>query len=198
MTRVKICGLRSKKDAETVSLYKPDYAGMILSAGYKRSVERAAAEEIRETLDPAIPLVGVFVDEDLSFMESYLRDGVIDIAQLHGSESRETILYLKKTGKEVWKAFQITESSDFDAIEESPADLVLLDAGKGSGETFDWFLAQRVQRPYLLAGGLSPENIRNAILEVHPFGVDVSSGVETEGVKDAEKIRKFISRAREA
>ncbi len=197
MTKVKICGLRTAADADLVNQYKPDYAGMILTPGFRRSVSRETAGMLRERLDEEIPLVGVFVDSPPEDIRAFLEEGIIDIAQLHGQEDAGTIRTLKaQTGKPVWKAFQITEGSDWQAIEDSPADLVLLDAGKGSGQTFDWSLANRVKRPFLLAGGLTPDNVRRAVEQVHPFGVDVSSGVETEGSKDREKVRAFIMRTR--
>ncbi len=197
MTKVKICGLRTTADADMINEYKPDYAGMILAPGFGRSVSRETARALRERLDPEITLVGVFVDDAPEYIRPFFEEGIIDIAQLHGKEDAGFIRTLQEqTGRPVWKAFQIAEGSDLKAIEDSPADMVLLDASKGSGQTFDWSLALRVKRPFLLAGGLTPDNIRRAVDQVHPFGVDVSSGVETDGNKDKEKVRTFIMRAK--
>ncbi len=197
MTKVKICGLRTTEDIRIVNHYKPDYAGMILTPGFSRSVTHAQAKRLRRELNTAIPLVGVFVDSDLSFMRSFFEEGIIDIAQLHGQEDVQLIRALKEaTGKAVWKAFSMEKTPDTKKIEASPADRVLLDAGKGAGQTFDWSKAKAVKRSYMLAGGLTPDNVSRAIASTHPYGVDVSSGVETDGKKDEKKVRAFIRRAR--
>ncbi len=197
MTKVNICGLRSAEDALLMNRLQPDYAGVILSAGFRRTVAYETARKIRETLDPAIPLVGVFVDEEEERMASFLKEGIIDIAQLHGQESDETGRSLiKRTGKPVWKAFQVGKEADLGRIIACPADLLLLDAGQGSGQTFDWSLAAGVKRPFLLAGGLTPENVRLAITQILPYGVDVSSGDETDGRKDPKKAEAFVRKVR--
>ncbi len=197
MTKVKICGLQTTEDIQIINQYKPDYAGAILSPGFSRSISHARAKELRRTLDPTIPLVGVFVDCELAFMRSFFEEGIIDIAQFHGQEDDHMIRALKEAvGKPVWKAFQMETAPDIKAIESNPADRVLLDAGKGSGQTFDWSVTGEVKRSFMLAGGLTPVNVSRAIKSVHPYGVDVSSGVETDGKKDEEKVRDFIRHAR--
>ena len=117
--------------------------------------------------------------------------GAIKIAQLHGNEPDELILRLQDTGINVIRAFQVKSGEDIEKAEISPADLVLLDSGQGSGETFDWSLIKQISRPYFLAGGLDPRNVRQAVDELHPFAVDVSSGIETNGVKDCNTMMEF-------
>jgi phosphoribosylanthranilate isomerase len=137
--------------------------------------------------------VRVFVDEEPQTVARLLNNGVIDIAQLHGAEAEDYIRELRKLigNKPVIKAFRIASKEDVRAANESTADLVLADAGAGEGKTFDWSLLSEMKRPYLLAGGLGPENVEEAIQEIRPYGVDVSSGIETDGIKDPEKMRKF-------
>lgn len=198
MTKVKICGLRRPEDAQILNRCAPDYAGTILARGFRRSVAPETAALLRKTLSPAIPLVGVFVDNDPDEIARLLEDGTIDIAQLHGGESDQTAAALReRTKKPIWKVFKITETTDFTRIENCPADLVLLDAGTGTGQTFDWTLAKQVRRPFILAGGLTPANAAAAIAQTRPFAVDTSSGVETDGTKDEAKIAAFIRAVRE-
>ncbi len=199
MTRVKICGLRRDEDAIMVGRAKPDFAGVILARGFRRSVEPEVAAHVRKLLPPSIPLVGVFVNDGPDKIVSLLKGGIIDIAQLHGAEPDETVREIQeRTGKPVWKVFQISSESDFARIENCPADVVLLDAGTGSGKTFDWTLACSLRRPFILAGGLNPENVAGAIAQTHPWAVDTSSGVETDGWKDEAKIAAFVRSVQDA
>ncbi len=124
-----------------------------------------------------------------------LHDGIIDIAQLHGNESEDYIRELKsRTGAQVIKAVGIRSSEDVERAERSPADLVIVDSpGGGTGNTFDWELLKKIKRPYILAGGINAENIEEAVEMLHPYGVDVSSGIETDGYKDKEKMKAFMA-----
>ena len=123
--------------------------------------------------------------------------GTIQVAQLHGHEDETYIAALRQTtSAPIWKAFKVRTPEDVAAADASSADLILLDNGYGTGETFDWSLVQSVHRPYLLAGGLTPENVTEAVKTLQPFGVDVSSGIETDGHKDPEKMRKFLDTVR--
>ena len=123
---------------------------------------------------------------------------VIDIAQLHGDETEEQIERIKReTGKPVIKAVKIRSREDILAGVQTRADFLLLDSGMGSGETFDWSTIPQIEKPFFLAGGLNPENVKEAVRSFHPYAVDVSSGVETDGRKDEEKIREFIRRVRD-
>lgn len=127
-----------------------------------------------------------------------LNDGTLSVAQLHGHEDGDYIRALRAAapGHPVWKAFKVRGPGDLETAGASPADLVILDNGYGTGETFDWSLAGGVKRPYLLAGGLTPENIPDAIRLLHPWGLDISSGVETDRKKDLTKIHAAVAAAR--
>ena len=122
------------------------------------------------------------------------------VAQLHGGEDAAYIAALRRRAAEmeIWQAFQIRSGYDLVAAAASRADLVLLDGGAGAGKTFDWALAEKFPRPFILAGGLTPETIPEAIARMHPYSVDVSSGVETDGFKDGAKIRAAVEAARKA
>jgi phosphoribosylanthranilate isomerase len=139
----------------------------------------------------------VFVNDDLYHVAELLNRGVIDIAQLHGSEDAEYIGHLRQlTGKPVIRAFRIKTAEDIAEAEKCTADRVLLDSGAGTGEVFDWKLIKNMKRPYFLAGGLSPDNVENAVEQLSPYAVDVSSGIETDGVKDKAKMAAFAAAVR--
>ncbi|HCA21292.1 MAG TPA: N-(5'-phosphoribosyl)anthranilate isomerase [Lachnospiraceae bacterium] len=218
-TKIKICGLIREEDIEVVNRFLPEYIGFVFWPRSKRFVDRDKAAALKEKLDKRIEAVGVFVDEDIEVVAGLLKDGIIDIAQLHGSETEDYIKELKRlTGKGVIKAFKVPRVND-DPIEAgrvanddvssdvmqkelrmrintSPADHILLDSGMGSGKTFDWSSIGDFGRPYFLAGGLDTENVREAVEKLRPYAVDVSSGVETDGRKDAKKIKIFIESVR--
>ena len=194
---VKLCGMRRVEDMEAVNRARPDYAGTICSPGFKRSVTMETAERLRAALDPEIPLVGVFVNEEMDRIRSFLESGIIQAVQLHGTEDAAYLERLRLvTDAPIFQAFQIKQTIDLTAAMESPADRILLDSGTGSGETLDWSLLTGMVRPFLLAGGLTPENVTAALQQVHPAGVDVSSGIETDGWKDAEKMARFVAACR--
>ena len=198
MSKVKICGLRRREDIAYVNAYHPDYAGFILSKPFRRYVSTEVLFEMKNDLDPDIAAVGVFVDESAEYIMHYLKHGLIDIVQLHGSEPDELILTIKKEYSEipVIRSFEVKSAEILDAANRCPADIVLLDSGKGSGRTFAWELLAHMKRPYILAGGLNPENVEEAVRTLRPYGVDTSSGVETDGIKDKTKIRDFIKKVR--
>ena len=134
----------------------------------------------------------MFVNEEAAVIADLLNTGVIDIAQLHGSEGETEIAALRAlTQKPIIQAFQVKTEEDVRTAEKSTADLILLDSGAGTGTTFDWEILHNVKRPYFLAGGLDPENVADAIKRAHPYAVDVSSGIETDGIKDKEKMAAF-------
>ena len=153
---------------------------------------------MRQQLAAEIAAVGVFVNETPEAVAALLNAGVIDIAQLHGSEDETYIRQLRQqTDKAIIKAFSVRGAQDIAAAEISSADYVLLDSGQGgTGTAFDWTLLQTMRRPYILAGGLQVNNVAAAVRQLHPYAVDVSSGVETEGVKDGEKIKQFVQMVR--
>ena len=197
MTRIKFCGLTRKCDIEAVNELGPEYIGFVFWPRSKRVVTREQASELKAMLDPSIKAVGVFVDEDIEVVKSLLNDDIIDIAQLHGSEDGTYINDLKmSSGKPVIKAFKIRSEDDGRQAEESPADMVLLDSGMGTGKTFNWEIIKGVKRPFFLAGGLAPDNAAEAIRELHPYALDVSSGIETEGIKDTKKMTDFYEAVR--
>jgi phosphoribosylanthranilate isomerase len=200
MTRIKLCGLKSERDIMTANELSPDYIGFVFAEKSRRYVTPDRARELRRLLDGRISAVGVFVNEKPETVSELLESGVIDLAQLHGDEDEDYIARLRElTDKPVIKAFRIGGIDDIMDAENSTADLVLLDnGGGGTGETFDWEYAKAVKRPYILAGGLGLHNIKDAVETLRPFGVDVSSGIETEGVKDPGKMKKFVGIIRDA
>lgn len=200
MTRIKICGLTRPEDVRYVNTAKPDWCGFILNfPSSRRNVTPEQARALRAGLDPDIRPVGVFVDRPAEEVAALLNSGVISVAQLHGREDDAYISVLRTLapGCVVWRAFQLRSQADLAAADASGADLVLLDNGRGTGQTFDWSLAGSVHRPFLLAGGLTPESIPRAVAALRPYGLDLSSGVETDGVKDPAKIQAAMTAARE-
>lgn len=199
MTKIKICGLYRPEDITYVNQYRPDWCGFIINFPKShRSLAPDQVRELRRGLDPAVIPVGVFVDQPVEDAAALLNDGTISIAQLHGHEDAAYIEKLRQLAPDrpIWKAFKMRAPSDLDAVNASPADLVVLDNGYGTGEAFNWSLAAGVKRLYLLAGGLGPENISDAIIQLHPYGLDISSGVETEKIKDPSKIHAAVCAAR--
>ncbi|MDU6306887.1 MAG: phosphoribosylanthranilate isomerase [Clostridium sp.] len=195
MTKIKICGLFRPCDAEYVNEAMPDYAGFVFFEKSHRNVTMQQAAQLRKSIHPSIPAVGVFVNAPQEQIVSLCREGVIQIVQLHGGESEEYIGQLKARipGVCVWQAFRVRTPEDLTAAQQSTADLILLDNGYGTGETFDWSLISGMTRPFLLAGGLTPQNIPQAIARFAPYAVDISSGVETEKQKDRDKILAAVA-----
>lgn len=197
MTKVKMCGLSRPCDIAAVNELKPEYIGFVFARGSKRYVSPEAAAALRAELPPDIQVVGVFVDEPVEQVAKLLADHTIDIAQLHGKEDEAYIQKLRKfTGKPVIKAFRMDRGCEIAEIESCSADYVLLDSGAGSGETFEWTRIKDVKRPYFLAGGLDVINVGDAVRRIQPFAVDVSSGIETDGLKDKAKMAVFIEAVR--
>ena len=198
-TKIKFCGLSRNCDIETANALSPDYVGFVFAKNSRRCVSFAQAKELKALLAPGILTVGVFVNEDPRTVAAFLEAGVIDAAQLHGDEDTDYIRGLKSLTKApLIKAFGLRSIRDLPAVERCPADLVLLDSpGGGTGRLFDWQLLENIQRPYFLARSLSAENVGEAIARLRPFGVDVSSGIETGGYKDREKMTAFAAAVRE-
>lgn len=199
MTKIKICGLSRPQDIDYVNEARPDWCGFIIN--FPKSHRNVTPEQVRALragLDPSILPVGVFVDQPAEEIARLLNSGAISIAQLHGREGPDDIAALRALapGCQVWKAFQIRSAADLEAALASPADLVLLDSGQGTGQTFDWSLITGADRPFLLAGGLTADNIPQAVAAVHPYGLDLSSGVETDKRKDRGKILAAVAAAR--
>ena len=197
MTKIKFCGLMSAQDAEYANALLPDLAGMILTAGFRRSVTAETAREIRKALDRRIPAVGVFVNAQIREITAFAERGVIQLVQLHGDEDAAYIRDLRMVCTlPVIRAYRIETAADVQQAAHSDADIVLLDSGTGTGREFDHTLLRGFPRPFFLAGGLTPENAAAIIAAYHPYGVDVSSGIETDGRKDFEKMRAFAGSAR--
>ncbi|NLO86190.1 MAG: phosphoribosylanthranilate isomerase [Clostridiales bacterium] len=198
MTKIKICGLRRDEDVEMVNACKPNYIGFVFAKKSKRYITPEMALELVAKLSPKIKVVGVFVNEEPEIVGDLLTKGIIGIAQLHGQEDEGYIASLRQfTNKPIWKAFRIDTDDDIQKAIHSSADCILLDnGGGGTGTAFDWQLASAVNRPYFLAGGLGASNVANALGQISPYGVDVSSNVETNGVKDSLKVKAFIDAVR--
>ena len=199
-TKIKICGLRRRADILAVNEAKPDYCGFIIE--FPSSFRSVTADEVRELvkeLDPEIRPVGVFVNAPMELVRTLLDDGTLALAQLHGQEDESYIRELKTyTDKLIIKAFSIKTTEDIEKALQSPADYILLDqGGGGTGKTFDWSLIPEIQRPFFLAGGIGASNLGQAIREIHPYAVDLSSSVETEKRKDPMKIRQVVDIVRE-
>ena len=197
MTVIKLCGLSNKSDILAVNKLVPDHIGFVFYPASRRYVSFEQAFGLREMLDQRISSVGVFIDEDMDVIAELLDQGIIDTVQLHGSEDADYIRRLKdRSGKKVIKAFRINDAEDVEEAVASPADMILFDSGAGGGKLLDWSLLPDVKRPYYLAGGLTPDNVAEAIDRLSPYAVDVSSGIETDGRKDELKMIKFVNAVR--
>ncbi|MCM1133677.1 MAG: phosphoribosylanthranilate isomerase [Ruminococcus flavefaciens] len=195
MIKIKMCGLRREDDIEYANTLLPDYIGYVFAQKSKRYVTPEKARELTSALDSRVIPVGVFVDSPAEDVINLVECGAIQIAQLHGNENAEYISRLHDKNITVIKAFIVKSENDIELANVSTADYVLLDAGMGDGRTFNYNLLENIARPYFLAGGLSPENVSEAI-KLNPFAVDVSSGIETDGFKDFVKMKKFIDTIR--
>ncbi len=194
MTGIKLCGLKRECDIEAVNKLNPDFIGFVFAEKSKRYVNPIEAAKLKEMLSKDIKAVGVFVNESPEAVAELLNKGTIDMAQLHGSEDEEYISRLRSlTDKPLIKAIKVQSKADIEAADESSADYVLLDSGAGTGMTFNWQLIKGIKRPYFLAGGLNPENVAEAVKALNPYAVDVSSGIETDGLKDEAKMADFVS-----
>ena len=189
--KLKICDLSRPEDIAYVNEAGADYAGFIID--YPKSRRCLMPDEVvplTELLSPDTDPVGVFVDERISVIHRLYLQHAFNIVQLHGHEDNAYILSLRQIMPylEIWKAFKIRTKSDIKACMASDADMVILDNGYGTGKNFDWSLVKNMKRPFILAGGLTPGNIENAAQLLNPWGLDISSGVETDGYKDRKKI----------
>ena len=197
MTKIKLCGIKSEDDIKVINEVLPDYIGFVFVLKSKRYISFDTANTLKSKLDNRVKAVGVFVNEDIENIAYLVKNKIIDIVQLHGNEDESYINILKtKINVPIIYAYQIKSKADIKSA-KNDTDFILLDAGAGCGETFDEALLEDFDNEYFLAGGLSIDNIKEKIIKLHPFGVDVSSGIETEGKKDAAKIRKFVSLVRE-
>lgn len=196
--RIKLCGLTRPCDIEAVNDLRPDYIGFVFAKKSGRYASPEQAAELKSLLRPGILAVGVFVDEEIERITALLSSGVIDLAQLHGGEDETYIERMReRTDRPIIKAFRVEGEEDIEKAQASAADYVLLDSGGGgTGKAFDRELLTRIDRPYFLAGGLDASTVGEAVKRWRPYAVDVSSGIETDGVKDAEKMRRFMEAVR--
>lgn len=192
-TELKICGLSRLEDIIAVNRHGADYAGFVFFQKSKRYVDPYKANELIELLRTDIKPVGVFMDEPIDNVVRIARISGVEMVQLHGHESEEYVEYIKRTlDRPVIKAYKAGEEGALESAANSSADYVMIDSGAGSGQKFDWSILKNFKRDYFLAGGLESESVGEAIRLLEPFAVDVSSGVETDGIKDEKKIAEFI------
>jgi phosphoribosylanthranilate isomerase len=203
MSKIKICGLTRIEDIEAVNEALPDFVGFVFAKS-KRQVSDIVAENLKSHLNPFIKAVGVFVNDDIEHIVHLCNLKIIDMVQLHGDESEEYIKNLRKyIPNEIIKAVRVKKFNDIKMADEFSSDYLLFDAYHekqygGSGITFDWSLISTitVNKPYFLAGGINSKNILVAQNLCSPYCMDVSSGVETNGFKDKEKIIKIVTKIR--
>lgn len=197
--KIKMCGLRRPDDIIYANECLPDYIGFVFAES-RRKVSGREAKKLGEQLDPSIKKVGVFVNEPLRSLISISEEAGLDIIQLHGDEGEEYIKEVKhETGKELWKAVRVRMVKDIQEAQRLPADKLLLDSFSeesygGTGKVMDFAVLDQadIRKPYFIAGGLTVENLPEILKKAEPYGIDISSRIETEGVKDREKMLKVI------
>lgn len=196
MTKVKLCGLRRKEDILAANRYGPDWIGFVFAKS-KRQVSKEEAAELKQLLSPKILAVGVFVDAPVTEMVSLYEAGIIDVIQLHGGEGPQVVEEIQaRCSAPIIQAVSVRGKEDVEKALSSKADYLLFDSGSGgTGQSFDWAHLGEMKRPFFLAGGIRQENLEEA-LQLHPFAIDVSSGVETDGYKDEEKIKQLMETVR--
>ena len=205
--KVKMCGISKVETIPAIIDAKPDYMGLVFAPS-KRQVTVEQAKTLVEELhkqyavrynSETIKTVGVFVNETVENLLKIAEEVKLDVIQLHGDEDESFIQILKEQSNvEVWKAVQVRSAADAEKWIDSSADMLLFDAYHkdergGTGEVFDWSSLDEFERPFMLAGGIDSTNVARAIRTVRPYGLDISSGIETEGVKDNEKMKAFTN-----
>ena len=216
--KVKMCGISKIETIPAVIEANPDYMGLVFAPSkrqvtvdqakslvkelHKQYGNRYSRDEVQcsnDVVQEFIKTVGIFVNETLDNLVTIATEVNLDAVQLHGDEDEAFIQSLKeRTNVEVWKAVQIRSAADAEAWIDSSADMLLFDAYHkdergGTGEVFDWSSLDEFERPFMLAGGIDSTNVARAIRTVRPYGIDISSGIETDGVKDDEKIKAFTN-----
>ena len=216
--KIKICGISREEDIAAVNRYRPDFIGFVFAES-KRKVTVSQAACLAGILDKAVIPVGVFVDSPPDRIADIARQGIISMVQLHGNEADDEITYIRrKTGMKVIRSVTVRAAEDIERAAESSADMLLLDNGKGTGNTFSWQILKDYMagmadtnmetsdikeerqvliggKPFMVAGGIGLSNIQEA-LQIPSYAVDISGGAETDGVKDLEKIRKLVEAVR--
>lgn len=198
MTKIKLCGMMCETDIETANRLQPDLVGFVFAKKSRRYVTDEQAAGLRRALSDRIPAAGVFVNEEISHVVRLLQLGVINVVQLHGGENEEYLKELRKqTDAPIIRAFRIREREDIAKVRAFDENTkLLLDAGSGDGMTFRWEWLKDADFDFYLAGGLTIENVAEAVRIYHPYGVDVSSGIETDGRKDIRKMEAFVRNVR--
>ncbi|MDR2842131.1 MAG: hypothetical protein LBV52_02900 [Spirochaetaceae bacterium] len=199
--KIKICGLFRDEDIDYVNEAKPDYIGFVFAES-KRKISEETAEHLKLKLDPSIIAVGVFIDSSIEKIVRLYKNNVISMAQLHGNEDalyisklRNAAVCTNKNKLDIIKAVKI-DQNNIVVKEAYNADYLLFDSGAGSGKTFDWSVinSNEIQRSFL-AGGINCDNIKDAV-KINPYCIDVSSGAETNGLKDKAKIMQLVIKMR--
>jgi len=195
--KIKICGLMRDVDIDAVNLAKPEYIGFVFAKS-RLAIRASQADKLRQRLSLGIIPVGVFVNDTIENIVTLVRNGIIDVVQLHGDETEEYVQRLKSVMKKpVIKAVSVVKAGDVQKWLGTCADYILLDnKGGATGKPFDWNLIGEINRKFILAGGLNIQNVMPAIEKLDPYAVDISTGVETNGSKDPEKIQEIIRRIR--
>ena len=204
MVKVKICGIKNLQDVQAVNKYKPDFAGFVFYPLSKRYVSLIVARRLKAALNRHIKTVGVFVNAPVEEIAAAAELGIIDLVQLHGDEGNAYIAELKKICRlPIIKAVRVQDENDIKRADYYDCDYLLFDtysqsAYGGTGRQFNTQLLKdvKIHKPYFIAGGLNAENVRHAIKGLKPFAADVSGGVETDGGKDAAKIKAFIKQVK--
>lgn len=194
MIKIKICGLSRECDIDYVNEAQPDFVGFVFAKS-KRQITKQQAIFLKKKLDINIKVVGVFVNADIDYVNDILDAGIIDIVQLHGNEDDKYILRIKQiTDKPIIKAVRVENKDSIIRAENMIADYLLFDNGNGgTGKAFDWeIIGKEIKKPFFLAGGINVQNATNGIEITNPYAIDISSGVETNGVKDKAKILEII------
>ena len=204
MVKVKICGIKNLQDVQAVNKHKPDFAGFVFYPLSKRYVSLIVARQLKAALNRHIKTVGVFVNAPVEEIAAAAEMGIIDLVQLHGDEGNAYIAELKKICKlPIIKAVRVQDESDIKRADYYDCDYLLFDtysqsAYGGTGRQFNTQLLKgvKIHKPYFIAGGLNADNVRRALKGLKPFAADVSGGVETDGGKDAAKIKAFIKQVK--
>lgn len=204
MVKVKICGIKNLQDVQAVNKHKPDFAGFVFYPLSKRYVSLIVARRLKAALNRHIKTVGVFVNAPVEEIAAAAELGIIDLVQLHGDEVNAYIAELKKICKlPIIKAVRVQDENDIKRADYYNCDYLLFDTYSQStyGGTCRQFNTQllkgvKIHKPYFIAGGLNAENVRRALKGLKPFAADVSGGVETDGGKDAAKIKAFIKQVK--
>lgn len=205
MINLKFCGMRRTLDIEYANECRPDYVGFILSDGFKRSVTAEEFAVLQKGLDKNIKKVGVFVNEPFKNILYCAYNENLDVIQLHGEENEDYIKNLRKDfSGEIWKAVRAKNPEDIERYNRHSIDKLLIDSfsedgvgGTGVRINTDVVSAAKISKPFFIAGGITAENIGEIINKTKPFGVDISSGIETDGFKDLRKMKKIMNILRE-